>query len=324
MTYRDHPILLELQENSHQLFGFKLYSSESISLGWLNLKWKLVTDQGEFLLKVYHPQRYRDIDVLSRALQQQQRMYNIGFPTPELLMIKGEVIHQCQGMHFIIMRFCPGKLVTNKHINKNQMYDLGAVTGKMHRILNNTTMDINITPQYTPPSRGDRLEHWYHVIRDAENNHKIHLISNIELQLKLTETIDIDSFSKRTAGWAHGDLWVDNLLFMNNKVSAVLDFDRLNYNYPELDVARAIMSWAFSHGNLRADFVSSYLAGYRQENEYPNGKLVDSLRMLWYLESVWWINAQMDSHNDIQTRFAEEMIWLAQNNEMLTMAFGDT
>jgi homoserine kinase type II len=44
--------------------------------------------------------------------------------------------------------------------------------------------------------------------------------------------------------------------------------------------------------------------------------------MLWYLESVWWINSQMDFHNDIQVRFAEEMMWLAQNDEKLPMAMG--
>jgi homoserine kinase type II len=271
MEHHNHPILLALQKNSQQLFGFKLYSWEPISLGWLNLKWKLATDRGEFLLKVYHTQRFSDIDVLSRALQQQQRLYNTGFPSPELLTVKGEVLHRFHDLKFIIMRFCPGKIVKPKQMNKQQMYELGTVTGKMHRILNDSSIGVEITPQFIPQCRNERLFHWNNVIKDAKNNDKPHLISNIELQLRLTETIDIDSFGKSTAGWTHGDLWVDNLLFFDNKVSAVLDFDRLNFNYPELDVARAIMSWAFYNGILRTDFASAYLAGYRKENEYRNG-----------------------------------------------------
>ncbi|MDQ0166176.1 phosphotransferase [Bacillus horti] len=50
-----------------------------------------------------------------------------------------------------------------------------------------------------------------------------------------------DSSKKRLD---HRDLWMDNLLFHGNRVSAVLDFDRRKYDYPQLDVDRAIMSGA--------------------------------------------------------------------------------
>jgi homoserine kinase type II len=318
---QNHPILLELQQKSQPLFGFKLISWEPISLGWLNLKWKLVTDKGEFVLKIFHAKRYRQLDELNRGLHQQQRLHNEGVPCPELVAIEGEVLHISGDEKFIIMKFSSGSIVKPKDISLEQMYELGKVTGKMHRILNDSSLGMESGPQSIPPSREERLLHWNTVIEEAKLMNKP--ISHIEQQLKLTETIDVDSFEISLTGWAHRDLWVDNLLFLDNKVSAVLDFDRLNFDYPEIDVARAIMSWAFHNDDLRVDYAAAFLSGYRMENEYSSGKLVDSMRLLWYLESVWWIRANMDDHNRVETRFAEEMIWLALNNERLPMVVGN-
>nr|WP_237171634.1 phosphotransferase [Paenibacillus sp. IHB B 3084] len=38
-------------------------------------------------------------------------------------------------------------------------------------------------------------------------------------------------------GWVHRDLWTDNVLFNDDKLSAILDFDRLDYDYTQLDIA---------------------------------------------------------------------------------------
>lgn len=318
-----HPLLLTLQEESQRLFGFNIISWEPISLGWLNLKWKLETEKGEFLLKLYHANRYTNADILIRALQQQQRLHKLGVPCPELLDINGNILHSLLDEKYIIMQFCTGEIVRPKDVNIYQMYELGCVTGKMHRILNDGSLGEEGNTQFIPQSRKERMSHWSNVIKEAKSNNKTHSIRIIELHMKLTKTIDIDFFGKSMPGWSHRDLWVDNLLFNDDKVSAILDFDRLNYDYPELDVARAIMSWAFNNGNFCTELASAFLQGYRTVIEYPSGKVVSSLRMLWYLESVWWINANMEHHNDIQARFAEEMTWLAEIDEQLPVILGD-
>ena len=42
--------------------------------------------------------------------------------------------------------------------------------------------------------------------------------------------------------------------------------------------------------------------------------------MLWFMESIWWINANMDQHSGPPVRFAKEMIWLSENqNELVSM-----
>lgn len=318
-----HPLLLMLLEESQQLFGFKIISWQRVSLGWLNLKWKLETEQGDLLLKLYHANRYTNADVLNRALQQQQRLHDSGVPCPKLLSIAGDILHSFSDERYIIMPYCTGKIVGPEDVNRYQMYELGYSVGKMHQVLNDGSLGEEGSAQFIPQNREERINHWSNVIKEAKSNKKTHLISDIEMQLKLTKTIDIDSFGNYIPRWTHRDLWVDNLLFTGDKVSAILDFDRLNYDFTELDVARAIMSWAFNNGNFCTELAAAFLEGYRTVYEYPSGQIVNSLRMLWYLESVWWISANMEHHNKIQARFAEEMNWLAKMDDHLPVILSD-
>ena len=72
----------------------------------------------------------------------------------------------------------------------------------------------------------------------------------------------------------HRDLWVDNFLFYNDKVSAILDFDRMDYDYVELDIGRTVISCALHDGVLNKSLVASFLEGYRNELDFPVGNIV--------------------------------------------------
>jgi homoserine kinase type II len=86
------------------------------------------------------------------------------------------------------------------------------------------------------PATEQRLEHWRAVRDKATQLGKEWLLPLIRLQENATVHVEIEHFSKCRTGWAHRDLWADNLLFIENRVSAVLDFDRFRYDYPCLDV----------------------------------------------------------------------------------------
>ncbi|MRS08611.1 homoserine kinase, partial [Bacillus anthracis] len=88
-------ILQELQVECESLFEFKIKEVIPIHRGWLNLKWKLETDVGNFVLKQYNKERYKLYDPLTllQALHQQQRLHNNGISCPTLLTYKNNVMH---------------------------------------------------------------------------------------------------------------------------------------------------------------------------------------------------------------------------------------
>lgn len=318
-------ILDDLITTVHRLFGWNVTEATSIKRGWLNLKWKVTTEAGEFLLKQYNKERYKlfNPEELLYAFSQQIRLYDQGLVCPRLLSQNERILLESDhGELFMVMEFCQGKLMPPGKTNVHQMYDLGQATGKMHRLLNDGTIGIKDSPQFIPPGREERLAHWNTVREQTKQDGKPQLLADIETQIKATEEMDMDIPGLLQPGWAHRDLWADNLLFNDKALTAILDFDRLKYDYPQLDVARAVMSCAMDD-HLDVSLASAFMEGYGEERDVVEGYLTNSLQLLWYMESPWWINANMDQHSIPPARFAKEMIWLAENQNNMSALLGN-
>ncbi|WP_339289311.1 phosphotransferase [Paenibacillus sp. FSL E2-0201] len=323
--FTEEMILEDLIKTFHQSFGLNVIETTSIKRGWLNLKWKVTTDAGGFLFKQYNKERYKlyNPEELLLALSQQIRLYDQGLACPQVLTQNENIfLESGNGERFIVMAYCQGKIMSPGKTNIHQIYDLGRATGKMHRLLNDGTLGMNNSPQFNPPSREARLAHWNVVWHECKGIGKPLLLADIEAQIKATEEMNIELLELLQTGWAHRDLWVDNLLFNDNGLSAILDFDRLKYDYPQLDVARAVMSCALDD-DLDVSLASAFMEGYSEEREVIEGYLTHSLQLLWYMESTWWINANMDQHSIPPARFAKEMIWLAENQKNMSSLLGN-
>lgn len=122
--------------------------------------------------------------------------------------------------------------------------------------------------------------------------------------------------------WAHRDLWVDNILFIEDRLSAILDFDRFAFDYPELDIARAIMSGALNGNVFNSNSARAFLEGYKTKRSLKKGTFVRSLYLLWYLESVWWTVPTINQDRYQEVQFQNEMTWLAKHLSDLTSMFG--
>lgn len=316
----------DIVKTVHSLFNLNVLNSTPIKRGWLNLKWKITTDSGQqFLLKQYNKERFKRFnqEELLFAFSQQVRLNGQGLACPKLLSHNDTILLRSDNEEiFMVMEYCHGKIIAPGKSNVHQIYDLGRATGKMHRLLNDGTLGIKKNPKFIPPNREDRLAHWNLVLEKTKESDKFHLIADVETQSIVTEQMDLEVLESLRLGWAHRDLWVDNLLFEDSRLTAILDFDRLSYDYPQLDVARAVISCALDD-HLDVSLASAFMEGYSEECIVMEGYLTNSLRLLWYMESTWWINAQMDHHSVPPARFAKEMIWLAENYKNIPSILGN-
>lgn len=316
-TGSEEQIWEDIEGSLRRRFGVEVFERTPIRRGWLNLKWKVSTDAGQLLIKQYNRERFKlyKSEELLRAVSQQMRLKESGLPCPRLLSDHGEVFVTSEGgERFLVMEFSEGSLIPPGRVRERQIHDLGLVTAKMHHLLNDGTLGAKASPQFVPPSREERMGHWRSLRQTAAAAGDDRLVEEVETQLRATEGVDLDRFAGAAAGWAHRDLWVDNLLFFEHRVAAVLDFDRLNYDYPALDAARAVISCALDdQGRLDASLARAFMAGYTEERPAAPGFLTQALQLLWYMEGVWWIHAEMDREGDTTVRFAKEMEWLARH-----------
>lgn len=319
-------IFQELKVECETLFEFKIRNAIPIHRGWLNLKWKLETDAGDFVLKQYNQERYKmyNSDLLIQALQQQQRLHNNGVSCPKVLIYKNNVMHISKSdERFIVLEHKEGSLVSPGKVNQKEIHSLGQTIGYMHNLLNDGSLIKGENPKFVPPTKEARLKHWEDKRREVEKLGKEHILPYIKLQQEATQLVSVDQFHNSKCGWVHRDLWVDNFLFHNDKVSAILDFDRMDYDYVELDIGRVVISCALSDGVLNKSLVASFLEGYRNEVDFPIGNIVRAIQILWYMESTWWIHANMDQHSVPPSRFADEMNWIAENYGVLHNILAD-
>lgn len=300
----------------------------SINLGFLNLKWKVETEEGLFVIKQLSKERYVRYDfekvILEQelALREQLKQYQNGTLCPKVITHSNNVIHKTpSGERFIIMKHIAGKNLFPGTLNLKQMYSLGQMTGHMHNVSNDGTHSMEINPKFIPPSVEQRLKHWETFYGKIEGNDK--LLDLVDLQIKATKQFNLDMISSCETGWAHRDLWVDNILFIEDQLSSILDFDRFAYDYPELDIARAIMSGALKGNVFNSNCARAFLEGYRSKRNLKKGTFVRSLYLLWYLESVWWIVPNLNQERYQEVQFQNEMTWLAKHLFELTSLFGD-
>jgi Ser/Thr protein kinase RdoA (MazF antagonist) len=253
-------------------------------------------------------------ELLVQALQQQQRLRNNGVSCPRVLTYKNNVMHVSKSdERFIVLEHKEGNLVSPGKLNQKEIHSLGQTIGHMHNLLNDGSLIKGENPKFVPPTKETRLKHWEDKRKEAEELGKEHILPYIKLQQDATQLVSVDQFHNSKCGWVHRDLWVDNFLFHNDKVSAILDFDRMDYDYVELDIGRAIISCALHDGVLNKSLVASFLEGYRNEVDFPVGNIVRAIQILWYMESTWWVHANMDQHSVPPSRFADEMNWIAEN-----------
>jgi homoserine kinase type II len=300
-----------------RLFHMTIANAEVIDQGWLNVKWRMETDLGPVFVKFYHPDRYRlDQRPDRRAemewtLRLQHGLSEAGVPCPEVYSRDGRFIHKTPGgLWFAVTEWVEGRTAPAGRMTNAQMYELGKAAGRMHAWLRSVPRPDRT--DWTP----DPEAYW----REWEGNrHKAEAAGDetvlgwLARSKELVQSLDFGQFAACPAGWLHWDLWVDNIVLQGDRVAGIVDFDRMAFAYPGIDVARALLSGALQDGHLRLDAVRSFLEGYLLHSGMSQGLLALSIRMLYLIESNWWLRTEVRRDSGLRKllgRFVEEMHWI--------------
>ena len=152
------------------------------------------------------------------------------------------------------------------------------------------------------------LQAHYERFRDQENPECRAAVNAIPA---LLNTLPDSFLSSLHAGIAHEDFTPDNLLFDENGVLAVIDFDRNCLSFPLHDVGRALLSFALHNDVLRPDFVSAFADGYRQHLPLSREDIRTSLLLTLCIEAPWWFRPLFfETDQGKATRFLQEILWV--------------
>ncbi|WNS45957.1 phosphotransferase [Paenibacillus sp. MMS20-IR301] len=311
----------ELIDSITDHFGMHITAATPIDLGFLNLKWKLESDQGSLFVKQYSKVRYPEqlVDGLEISLAHQHKLYQQGIPVPRLFSHQGKyVLRSASQERYVLTDLCNGRSIAPGSASEQQMYELGTVVGQMHMLLNTDVPPLPL--HWDIRTKEAMLKHWEKRYRQAAARQCADTIAALEIQRRIIDETDTAIFAGCERGWGHWDLFVDNILFDEDTVAAILDFDRLHFVYPELDVSRAILSCALSGGLIRLGQVRAFVSGYRRYSPLSAEKLIRSIKLTWWREAEWIAVAEKDEYTPL-IRFREENNWVAAHWDHLDELF---
>ncbi|NBD28134.1 phosphotransferase enzyme family protein [Paenibacillus glycinis] len=298
-------------------FGLSVTGAMPIEKGWLNVKWKLETDRGPLFVKHYHPDRYKlhaspdRRSELERNLGLQHRMSEAGIPCPGVYGYAGTYIQETpSGLYYTVLDWVEGQTAEAGYLNAAQMFALGDATGRMHEWLRTHVPTGKLAWK---PDKPAYWREWERNRKNAEDAEDRTVTAWLERSKAIVTSLDFGIFDSCPTGWLHWDLWVDNLVLREHGVAGIVDFDRMAVAYPEIDIARVVLSGTLRDGRIRSNEARAYFEGLRRRTEAPKGILGRSLRLLYVIESLWWLRAEVRRDSELRgmlARFVEEMHWI--------------
>lgn len=300
-------------------YGISCDQITPVSGGWLNKKWKVFSSDAVWLVKQYSNQRFcqRQLFQIEAALHRQIRLEITGFPCPHVLLCGGHAIRMTEnGISYMVMGFCPGKIESPSTLTQIQMSSLGAVCGRMHqafsKLLSQGVKGFPVLPQRLLDSlQGNYMSCKERFKRCPSQNE---FRKDVLLQKKILQTLEESFFHSLPKGIAHEDFSPDNMLFQPEGVCAILDFDRNQYSFPWHDIGRAFLSFALKQGTMDLQMIRGFLHGYAAYRPLKPKDVVAALRVTWCIETPWWIQPEFYQDASTKTmRFREELSWLTRH-----------
>tara|TARA_B100000686_G_scaffold322164_1_gene375605 strand:- start:2208 stop:3176 length:969 start_codon:yes stop_codon:yes gene_type:complete len=234
----------------------KLLNYKGIKDGIENTNYFIEMEKGKFILTVYEKRvDKKDIPFFMSLMK---NLYNSKFPSPEPIINKnGNYISEISNKKAAIVSFLDGS--AKKNLTPSDCYEVGFNTAKLHLITKNLT-----------GKRVNKLSinSWRKIYNKVKRNcSKIHpnLTEIIEKNL---DEIENNWPKNIPSGIIHADLFPDNIFFIGNKLSGIIDFYFSCYDFYAFEIAICLNALCFEGQKENLSFnvtkAKKFIEGYSE------------------------------------------------------------
>jgi homoserine kinase type II len=227
-----------------------LRSARGIPQGSINTNYLLETASGRYFVRHTTVRSEADLQFEAMLLD---LLHDSRFPAPQLHRTRaGAAFFPMRGGLASVFGYLPGEELTRDRLAPEHCEQLGAELGKLHRI-GNALVGDRANP-YGP----DRVRAWLD---------ELSLHADPELRAIADECRRLLESTQRSArlvprGVIHADLFMDNVKWLGDRVSAFFDFEMACRDELVLDVAITLNAWCFD-GEYRQGLCRAFLRGYQ-------------------------------------------------------------
>lgn len=237
-------------EDIAALYGIHLTGASPMKGGNSNTSYRLETITDTFVLTILEENTLEEVEQLAHLLKYLQ---DHSFCTSQVQRTKaGELTFTYMGKPLLLKKWIVGEVyekLTLAHIAA-----IGQTLAHFHQIprppnltrayscslqMFPTVFDLQIDPTY---------EHW---LKDRWQYLQNHLPSN------------------SPKGLIHADLFFDNVLFQDNQLKAIIDFEDACHYYLGFDLGMSIIGLCQVKDNIDLNLAKAFLQGYRKIHPLP-------------------------------------------------------
>jgi Ser/Thr protein kinase RdoA (MazF antagonist) len=267
-----------------------------------NQVYKVVTDRDEFILHLYNPLNNigleRAFDDFAYAFAFQDAVTEAGVPIPRRYRtLAGENLGQIelgsQKYYLTLHQFMQGR--SHWHLTNEQISALAQAMAWIHTTAEQLKLEVPSNRAWSTNSYIEENELTTEVTLPSSNG-------AVSLQAYLTEFLAI---TRQARGYiaqnlkhlskypVHGDICGPNLLYQDNQLVAILDFDNCHHDYLYEDLSVPLLvHCTFTEAKRTLEKVTCFLENYAKTRNLSQLELDLSLQGLLGFQA-WYAHAQL-------------------------------
>lgn len=263
---------------------------ELIEDGMINTNFVLTTDKGEFVLRFlrknaddkYVKERKLEFKVLD-TLQKNNYPYQIPFPIKDSL---GNIISELKGRKYWIYRFMEGDKV--RRLNLKQVKQIARAISKYHFIVSKIKGN-----RKKGLSNLDWMKRRYNKMKKAKGNNILNktMLKYFDYFEKSFNSVNNLKFEGKTLP-VHADFHQNNVLFKEDRLVGVLDFDNVSWSLKSKDLANCMKSVCKADKSQELDpkKIKAFLQEYRKHNSLTDKeiRMIKPLMIRNFCVIFWW------------------------------------
>ncbi len=307
----------EIRRVLHNYDLGELISARLIERGFVNQNWIIETTHGQYFFKRRHPDlRNPDLILTQHALIRHLR--HLGFPVPEILTAtSGDTLVALDGEFYEIQEFIEGSYF--QHTKLAHLQEAAIKLGNYHACVQGfKPLELQDTGTLYDPAF---LTGYLAELKDSLGGERDVLMQQIVQELETHAkdlTICFDKHDDLPHLFIHGDYHAGNLIFDDNHIVGVVDYDKACWQPRVVEVAEALIYFSSPRpGHLKhlvysgflewdkfTRFLRYYLQGIGSEAEDMVLRKNEVLALPDYIRCIWLCNALRDVHKK-KCRFAK-------------------
>ena len=235
-----------------------LLGAEPLAKGGMATNYRLRTRQGLFFLRHTTTRDAEDL-AFEAALLSHLHLHHLAVPTL-LPTAGGAPWLEVQGGRVSLFGWLAGEEVPKAALTPAHLEALGALLGRVHRATESFAAE-RPNPYGLPVVRTwleALVEHPEEALRTGARE-MLGVLGEVEAHPPELEPL----------GVIHGDLFPDNVKWLGERLSALLDFEMACHAPYGLDLAITLDAWCFDAGAWRPELAQALLRGYGQEHPLP-------------------------------------------------------